>query len=190
MGSGGAGGRAQASPSLSPDNPTAVVPRSTASPTAVPPTPETGGTVIVALPREPDTLAFMQTAMPEARWILSTTDVPMITAQADGTYRPTLLVDVPTYGNGLISPDGLTYTVRFEADRLWSDGEPIDARDLRFTWRAVTIQGRTVSGPHTAYLETGANTIPRSSFPGLVSGTYYIVFSSGNQQRTIQITVP
>jgi len=59
-----------------------------------------------------------------------------------------------------------------------------------FTWRVVTIQGRTVSGPHTAYLETGPNTIPLSSFPGLVSGTYYIVFSSGSQQRTIQITVP
>ena len=168
----GDGRSAQVSPSVSPDNLTAVVPTSTASPTAVPPTPETGGTVIVALPREPETLAFMLTATPEARWILSATDVPMITVQPDATYRPTLLVDVPTYENGLISPDGLTYTVRFEADQRWSDGEPIDARDLRFTWRAITD----------------------SNLPNLASETWWaiedIIVSADNRSATIRLREP
>ncbi len=36
------------------------------------------------------------------------------------------------------SPDGLVATVRLRPDVVWSDGVPVSAADVRFTWRAQT----------------------------------------------------
>lgn len=100
--------------------------------------PEEGGSLVVAIPEEPDSLNFSLTTSPSAQWILSTIDARMIRIAADNTYEPRLLREAPTLENGGISEDGLSYTIRFLPEVTWSDGEPVDARDFKFTWETLT----------------------------------------------------
>ncbi len=100
--------------------------------------PEEGGSLIVAIPDEPQSLNFSLTTSTSAQWILSTVDARMIRITNENEYEPRLLRDVPTLENGGISEDGLSYTIRFLPDVTWSDGEPVDARDFKFTWETLT----------------------------------------------------
>ncbi len=59
---------------------------------------------------------------------------------ASGELLPNLVVEVPSIENGLLSEDLLTATFTFLPDLTWSDGEPVTANDLVFTWQWVTNQ--------------------------------------------------
>jgi peptide/nickel transport system substrate-binding protein len=52
-----------------------------------------------------------------------------------------LASELPTTENGGISSDGLTYTIKIRGDRQWSDGEPITANDVAFTYNLILDQG-------------------------------------------------
>ncbi|MGZ5214510.1 MAG: ABC transporter substrate-binding protein, partial [Actinomycetota bacterium] len=51
-----------------------------------------------------------------------------------------LAAELPTKDNGGISSDGLTYTIKIRDDRQWSDGEPITASDVAFTYNLILDQ--------------------------------------------------
>lgn len=57
---------------------------------------------------------------------------------AAGELLPNLVEAVPTVENGLLSEDLLTATFTFPSGLTWSDGEPVTANDLVFTWKWVT----------------------------------------------------
>lgn len=59
---------------------------------------------------------------------------------AAGELLPNLVEAVPSIDNGLLSEDLLTATFTFLPDLTWSDGEPVTANDLVFTWQWVTNQ--------------------------------------------------
>jgi peptide/nickel transport system substrate-binding protein len=56
---------------------------------------------------------------------------------AHGNLMPEVAREVPTYANGGISRDNKTITLHIRSGLKWSDGAALDARDLRFTWRAA-----------------------------------------------------
>ncbi len=56
---------------------------------------------------------------------------------AHGRLIPEVAREIPTYANGGISRDNRTITLHIRPGLTWADGAPLDARDLRFTWRAV-----------------------------------------------------
>lgn len=56
---------------------------------------------------------------------------------AHGNLMPEVAREVPSYANGGISKDNKTITLHVRPGLTWSDGAPLDARDLRFTWRAA-----------------------------------------------------
>ena len=56
----------------------------------------------------------------------------------DGTIIPNLATEVPTIENGGVSEDLTTVTVNLQEGLLWSDGEPVTADDIVFTWQWVT----------------------------------------------------
>jgi len=56
---------------------------------------------------------------------------------AHGNLMPEVAREVPTYTNGGISRDNKTITLHVRPGLKWSDGAALDARDLRFTWRAA-----------------------------------------------------
>jgi peptide/nickel transport system substrate-binding protein len=56
---------------------------------------------------------------------------------AHGNLMPEVAREIPTYANGGISRDNKTITLHVRPGLHWSDGAPLDARDVRFTWRAA-----------------------------------------------------
>lgn len=57
---------------------------------------------------------------------------------SQGELLPILVEEVPSIENGLLTEDLLTATFTFLPDLTWSDGEPVTADDLVFTWQWVT----------------------------------------------------
>jgi peptide/nickel transport system substrate-binding protein len=71
---------------------------------------------------------------------------PVFRYDARGDLMPELATVVPTYRNGGISKDGKTIVLHFRRGVTWSDGVALDARDFRFTWRAVMNPRNNVKG--------------------------------------------
>ncbi|MBA2758897.1 MAG: twin-arginine translocation signal domain-containing protein [Chloroflexia bacterium] len=63
---------------------------------------------------------------------------PVLTYDPDGQIVPLLVEQAPSVDNGLLSEDLTSATFTFLPDLVWSDGEPVTANDLAFTWRWVT----------------------------------------------------
>jgi peptide/nickel transport system substrate-binding protein len=62
---------------------------------------------------------------------------PLFRYGPTGDFVPELATEVPTYENGGISKDSKTILLHLRRGVVWSDGVPLTAKDLRFTWRAV-----------------------------------------------------
>lgn len=62
---------------------------------------------------------------------------PLFRYDERGNFVPEVATTVPTYANGGISRDSKTIVLHLRHGVTWSDGAPLTARDLRFTWRAV-----------------------------------------------------
>jgi peptide/nickel transport system substrate-binding protein len=55
--------------------------------------------------------------------------------------HPELAIELPTRSNGGISSDGRTLTIYLRSDLTWSDGEPITAQDVVFTYEMAIEPG-------------------------------------------------
>lgn len=78
---------------------------------------------------------------------------------AHGNLIPEVAREIPTYANGGISRDNKTITLHVRPGLTWSDGAPLDARDLRFTWRAA------VNNRNNTKLRIGWNDIGSIDLP-------------------------
>jgi peptide/nickel transport system substrate-binding protein len=63
---------------------------------------------------------------------------PVLTFNTDGQIVPILVEQAPSVENGLLTEDLTQATFTFLPDLVWSDGEPVTANDLVFTWQWVT----------------------------------------------------
>jgi peptide/nickel transport system substrate-binding protein len=95
------------------------------------------GRLRMGYPDEPDSLNPMFAHAAAADEAASLLFAPVFRYDERGELIPELATEVPTYANGGISRDGKTLLLHFREGVTWSDGAPLDARDLRFTWRAV-----------------------------------------------------
>ncbi len=59
---------------------------------------------------------------------------PLALYDPDGNIQPVLAADVPTMDNGGVTQDRLSITWKLKKGLLWSDGSPMDAEDVVFTW--------------------------------------------------------
>lgn len=62
---------------------------------------------------------------------------PLVSFLPDGTMIPNLVTEVPSVENGLLSEDLKTVTYKLIEGLLWSDGEPVTANDIKFTWEWI-----------------------------------------------------
>jgi oligopeptide transport system substrate-binding protein len=59
---------------------------------------------------------------------------------------PDIAATVPTQANGGISADGLTYTIHLNPAAKFSNGDPVTAKDVLYSWnRAADLQGAYAS---------------------------------------------
>lgn len=103
-----------------------------------------GGTATVLLPEDLPTLnPYLSTA-------LITTQVspaivePLLTVNPEGDYVPVMAARVPTPENGDVSEDGLSVKWTLAPDLVWSDGQPVTADDVVFTYEAATQGANSV----------------------------------------------
>ncbi|MCY3756720.1 MAG: ABC transporter substrate-binding protein [Acidobacteria bacterium] len=66
---------------------------------------------------------------------------PLAEYTPDGEIVPVLATRVPTLENGGFSADRTSVTWTIREDALWSDGTPVTAADVVFTWRYCTAPG-------------------------------------------------
>src|SRR5439155_460628 len=97
-----------------------------------------GGSVVVAYPYEPSTLnPFVPGGdSPATRDLVRPLMPALYRIGPKGARAPWLLAAEPSTADVGGSPWGVR--LRLRADAVWSDGAPITANDLRFTWKAVT----------------------------------------------------
>jgi len=97
--------------------------------------PRRGGTAVIALIQEPGSLNRFLTTQTGS--LLSKMAVEgLFEPRANGVYYPVLADGLPTAANGGISADGLTVRFKLRSGLKWSDGQPLTADDLVFTFQA------------------------------------------------------
>jgi len=98
-------------------------------------TPVKGGTWIDDFYEEPDSLIPNASSETFAAMMDYALWAPLVYGTPQGVLTPGLLTEVPTATNGGISTDLKTWTMHFKPGLKWSDGQPLDARDMDFTWK-------------------------------------------------------
>jgi peptide/nickel transport system substrate-binding protein len=72
----------------------------------------------------------------------------LLSADARGNPVPMLAERVPTQANGGIGRDGLTIEYHLRRDARWSDGVPVGAGDVVWSWRAILDPHNNVISRH------------------------------------------
>ncbi|MCM2290760.1 peptide ABC transporter substrate-binding protein [Allorhizobium sp. BGMRC 0089] len=66
---------------------------------------------------------------------------PLAGFDPEGNLYPRLAAEIPTVDNGGVSKDLTTITWKLKKDLKWSDGTPVTADDVVFTWQYCTAPG-------------------------------------------------
>jgi peptide/nickel transport system substrate-binding protein len=77
----------------------------------------------------------------------------------DGKLLPDELTEIPTQANGDVSKDGLTVTMRLNANLKWSDGKPLTSTDFKYWW-TINQDPNTGAASTTGYDQISAITTP------------------------------
>jgi peptide/nickel transport system substrate-binding protein len=75
---------------------------------------------------------------------------PFIDVDERGRPEPALLAEIPTLRNGGLAADGRTIRYRLRPSVEWSDGQPVTAKDVLFTLRAI-LDPRNPVRSHEGY---------------------------------------
>src|SRR5579883_1636114 len=123
-------------------------------------TPVKGGTWVDDLYEEPDSL-IPNASTETFAWIVDNTIwAPLFSGDATGAITPGLATQVPTLKNGGISQDLKTWKITLRSGLKWSDGQPLDARDVDFTWKLWTNPKFTAASTIGYNLITGTDISP------------------------------
>jgi peptide/nickel transport system substrate-binding protein len=101
-------------------------------------TPVKGGTWIDDLYEEPSSLLGNASTETFSFLVDQTIYTPLFYGDSKGNLHPGLTTEIPTAQNGGISSDLKTWTFHLRKDLKWSDGQPLDARDVDYSWRTWT----------------------------------------------------
>jgi peptide/nickel transport system substrate-binding protein len=97
--------------------------------------PVKGGTWIDDLYEAPASLIPNGSSQTFASMVDQSLYTPLFVGDASGKINPALASEVPTVANGDVTADLKTWTIKLRPGVTWSDGQPLDARDVNFTWK-------------------------------------------------------
>ncbi|MHB8625351.1 MAG: peptide ABC transporter substrate-binding protein [Aggregatilineales bacterium] len=92
-------------------------------------------TLTVAFSQEPDNMNANLTQMAFAQWAVFLCQANLWDYDDKLQPVPVLVQEVPTVANGGISKDGLTTTLKLKPGLKWSDGQPLNADDVVFSYQ-------------------------------------------------------
>ena len=150
---------ATTAPAAAPTTAPAAKPTEAAKPAAG--TAPEGGTLVIGMWQEPESLNPYITNMTYSIWVNQIINTEMIKTAKDDKLTPNLVQEVPTLENGGISKDGLTYTLKFKPNLKWSDGNPLTGDDLVMTHKLITDPkfgaGSTIGWEKISQIELSAD---------------------------------
>jgi peptide/nickel transport system substrate-binding protein len=97
--------------------------------------PVKGGTWIDDIANEPDSLIPNASSQTFAVLVENALYAPPFYGDTQGRITPGIVPTLPTVQNGGISSDYKTWKFTLLPNLKWSDGQPLTAEDLDFTWR-------------------------------------------------------
>lgn len=97
--------------------------------------PVRGGTWIDDLYEEPSSLIPNGSSETFSDLVNETIWTPLFVGDSSGNLQPALATEIPTVANGDVAPDLKTWTIKLRPNLKWSDGQPITADDVDFTWK-------------------------------------------------------
>ncbi len=106
------------------------------------------GLLRVAVPEEPKNLNPLLAGTTIEIFIDRLMFEPLLSADPRGNPVPMLAAKVPTQDNGGVSRDGLTIVYRLRDDARWSDGTPVTAHDVAWSWQAIENTRNNVVSRH------------------------------------------
>lgn len=93
--------------------------------------------VVMGFSQEPDTFNGFYSAMAFAQWAMDLGVASLYDYDENGVAVPVLIDTIPTVENGGIAADMLSYTFKVKSGLMWSDGDPLNAEDVVFTFQMV-----------------------------------------------------
>jgi peptide/nickel transport system substrate-binding protein len=100
--------------------------------------PVKGGTWIDDLFEAPSSLIPNGSSETFASLVDESIYTPLFVGDTSGKINPALATEVPSVANGDVSSDLKTWTFKIRPGVTWNDGQPLDARDVDFTWKLWT----------------------------------------------------
>lgn len=97
-----------------------------------------GGTWIDDIVNEPDSLIPNGGSQTFDVVVGQALYAPLFVGDKNGKITPNLVTELPTATNGDISSDLKTWTFKLKPGLKWSDGQPLNAEDVDFTWKLWT----------------------------------------------------
>jgi peptide/nickel transport system substrate-binding protein len=94
-------------------------------------------TLVVGFAQEPDNMNGFYSSMAFAQWANDLVQASLYDFSDDLQPVLVLAAEVPTRENGGISEDFKEYTVKLKPGLKWSDGKPLTAEDLVFTYQMI-----------------------------------------------------
>lgn len=96
-----------------------------------------GSPLVVGFAQESDSMNGYYSSMAFAQWAIDLVQASLWDVTDTLEMRPVLVEEIPSVENGGISEDYLSYTITLKEGLLWSDGAPLTADDLVFTYQMI-----------------------------------------------------
>ncbi|MEA2527439.1 MAG: peptide/nickel transport system substrate-binding protein [Thermomicrobiales bacterium] len=96
-----------------------------------------GGELKLRLWQEPSTFSVHTTRRARNLLVAALVTEPLLHILPNGTLIPCLTEEVPSFANGLLARDLSSVTYRLREGIVWSDGTPLTAKDVVFTWQWI-----------------------------------------------------
>jgi peptide/nickel transport system substrate-binding protein len=103
-----------------------------------------GKTLRVAFAQEPDNLNGYYTTMAFATWATFLQQANLFDYDENFKPIPRLVTEIPSFDNGGISKDGKVLTFKLKKDLKWSDGSPLTAEDVAFSYEMLKDKGNNM----------------------------------------------
>ncbi len=100
--------------------------------------PTKGGTWVDDLYEEPNSLIPYASSETFSDIVDNTLYAPLFLGNAQGQLTPGIATEVPTVANSGASSDLKTWTFHLRSGLTWSDGQPLNADDVDFSWKLWT----------------------------------------------------
>ena len=91
------------------------------------------GQIILGISQEPTVFNPLKAHIEVDEGVYMSLFSPLWSIDPHGDFQPQLAAEIPSYANGGLSEDGLTWRIKLRSGVTWHDGAPFTAEDVKYT---------------------------------------------------------